>query len=289
MRLSFVFVLFSLSLFAASTPPPSMGSALDFKLSYSHKLMGYASFEGDHGEVAYSQDRVEVGNALFGYSYTRWNFSWKDMQNSDFSQGNPQPLEHLHNHSLTMKLPHVTDDGRMLMGMVMLNSVYEKESSDSYGATVLGYSTLKTDGEGMGTLGFIVFYHPVRTLIYPMGSYAYRMRAKEGWKASIGFPMTYVGYQVSDSLMWMATMSFNAATTRLRDDSTIAPEGYLSLTDYLGGFGFRYFMGDDLTVNATLTSTLYRNVQVFDHDGERTGRYTLNPSYGAQIGLQYRF
>ena len=72
--------------------------------------MGYASFEDDHGEVAYSQDRVEVGNALFGYSYTRWNFSWKDMQNSDFSQGNPQPLEHLHSHSLTMKLPHITDD-----------------------------------------------------------------------------------------------------------------------------------------------------------------------------------
>ncbi len=258
-------------------------------LDLNHQQMGYAGFRGDRGEVAYRQSGLSLGNALFDLSYNHWAFQWRQMEESRFSGGVATPLKELHAYRLGAKLPRATASGQMVMTQLFLNSTFEKEHSKSYGATAALYTTLPSRGEGVFTLGAVAYYHPVRTIGLPIASYNYRMRSREGWQASVGFPSNYIGYHTHHNWMWMANLSFNTATIRLRDESPIAPGGYLSLSDYLGGFGFRYTPTNHLTLTATLNATLYRDILTYDASGSRLDTHRLNPSYGARMGLRYRF
>ena len=283
------FFITLLFLQAADAPPKPVDQMLAFKISLTQQEMGYADLLDDSGKVGYRQRKITAGNTLLNLSYTNWQFMWQGMENSTFASGETRPIKEVHALNLSMRMPVVTETGQMVMTMLILNSVYEVEQSRSYGATGVIYRTNKKSDDVITTLGGIIYYHPVRTIILPIASYNYRMRARDGWKASVGFPTNYIGYHPSEKWMWLANISFNTATVRLREESPISPGGYLSLSDYLGGLGFRYFHNDCITLNASLNMTLYRDLLTYDSDGNELDGHPLQGSYGAQFSLEYIF
>ena len=258
------------------------------KVTFQSDFLSDAKFEGYEGSVKTYKQRIQINNEMIGLSYSRWDFDWNNENDLPFYQGKT-PIDSMNRIRLYANWPVRINDEWFMLNTVNVNSTYEDEMSDSYGAGVTSFFSYKVDDAHSIQLGAFANYHPVKTLVLPVLGYSYRARETDGLKMVIGFPRAYIGYHLNPEILLNAGMVYSQAVIRLADDSGIEPEGYSEAKDFQANVGFRYEINKHFELSADLLYAFKRDFTIYDRNADEVDDYSIEPSFGGIVKLKYRF
>ena len=258
------------------------------KVTYQSDFLSDAKFEGYEGSVKTYKQQLQINNEIVGLSYSRWDFDWKNENELPFYQGKT-PIEAMNRIKLYANWPLRINDEWFMLNTVNVNSTYEEEMSDSYGAGITSFFSYRVDDAHAIQMGAFANYHPVKTLVLPVLGYSYRARETDGLKMVIGFPRAYIGYHLNPDILFNAGMIYSQAVIRLADDSGIEPGGYSEAKDFQANLGLRYEVNKHFEISADLLYAFKRDFTIYDHNADEVDEYSIEPSFGGIVKLKYRF
>lgn len=258
------------------------------KVTFQSDFLSDAKFEGYEGSVKTYKQSIQINNEMFGLSYSRWDFDWNNESDLPFYQGKT-PIDAMNRIKLYANWPLRINDEWFMLNTVNVNSTYEKEMSDSYGAGITSFFSYRVNDDHSIQLGAFANYHPVKTLVLPVLGYSYRARETDGLKMVIGFPRAYIGYHLNPDILLNAGMIYSQAVIRLADQSGIEPEGYSEAKDFQANLGFRYEINKHFEISADLLYAFKRDFTIYDHNADEVDDYSIEPSFGGIVKLKYRF
>lgn len=259
------------------------------KVSLDSSYLSDATINGSEGNVAVTKNRIRINNAIGGISYTNWSFLWNNVGDLPFGNGVDAPIEHMHRVKLNANIPYFINEKWFLLTSLSLNTTFEKEMQDSYGAGIFSFASYKLDSDHSIQMGAFANYHPVSTLALPVISYSYRARKTDGFQLVLGFPRAYAGYFVNDMTLLRGGMIFSQSVIKLSDSSVVEQSGYIEAEDYMGNLGVTYEFTPSFTIDADALYSLKRNFIIYNSAGEEQKNYGINPSFGVNIRLRYLF
>lgn len=284
----FLLLLFaSLSLQASQKPP--LQKMIEARVSLESAYLDTSELDGGDASVQVSKNRLQINNKIAGLSYTNWKFSWHDVGDLDFGDGVHAPIEQMHSIQVNANLPYPINEEWFLLTSVALKSTFEKEKSDSYGVNVFAFASYKMSEEHRFELGAFANYHPTATLALPVISYSYRAMAEDGFKLILGFPRSYLGYNLTPKLLFRSGFIFSQSLIRLADASTISLSGYIEAKDYMSNVGMSYEMGEHFEVQGDLLYGLKREFIIYDAAANELSTYDVANGLGAMLKVMYRF
>lgn len=287
-KISLILSLSALTLFAEEQKLSLLEQITQPKVSFQSDFLSDAKFEGYDGSVKTYKQKIQINNDIVGFSYSRWDFDWKDENDLPFYQ-NKTPIDSMNRLKLFANWPLHINDRWFMLNSVNVNSTYEKEMSDSFGAGIMSFFSYKIDDDHAIQLGAFANYHSVRTLALPVIGYTYRARETDGLKMVLGFPRAYVGYQLSPEILFNAGMIYSQAVIRLADDSGIEPEGYSEAKDFQANIGFRYEINEAFELSADLLYAFKRDFTIYNRYADEVDSYSIEPSFGGLVKLKYLF
>ncbi len=258
------------------------------KVTFQSDFLSDAKFEGYEGSVKTYKQKIQINNEMFGFSYSRWDFDWNNENDLPFYKGKT-PIDSMNRIQINANWPLRINDEWFMLNSVNVNSTYEKEMSDSYGAGITSFFSYKVDEDHSIQLGAFANYHSVKTLALPVIGYSYRARETDGLKMVIGFPRAYIGYHVNPEILLNAGMIYSQAVIRLADDSGIEPEGYSEAKDFQANLGFRYEINKHFELSADILYAFKRDFTIYDRNSNEVDSYSIEPSFGGIIKLKYLF
>ena len=247
-----------------------------------------AKFEGYEGSVKTYKQKNQINNEMFGFSYSRWDFDWRNASDLPFYQGKT-PIDSMNRIRLYANWPLRINDEWFMLNSVNVNATYEEEMNDAFGSGITSFFSYKIDDKHSIQLGAFANYHSVKTLALPVIGYAYRARETDGLKMVIGFPRAYIGYHVNPEVLLNAGMVYSQAVIRLADDSGIEQEGYSEAKDFQANLGFRYEINKHFELSADILYAFKRDFTIYDLNANEVDIYSIEPSFGGIIKLKYLF
>jgi hypothetical protein len=288
MKYSALILGLSALLLAEEQKPTLFDQIIQPKVSFQSDFLSEANFEGFDASVKTYKQQIKINNEIGGISYSRWDFDWNDESGLPFYRGKT-PIEAMESIRLFANLPLPINDEWFMLNSFNVNATYEEEYSDSFGAGVLSFFSYKVNTEHAVQVGILANYHPVKTLVLPVVGYTYRIRETDGLQLLLGFPRAYVGYHLNPKLLLNAGMVFSQAVIRLADESGIEPKGFTEAKDYQSNVGIRYQINDDFELTADLLYAFKRDFTIYNHQADEIDAYSIEPSAGAIVKLQYLF
>ena len=259
------------------------------KISLDTAYLSDANVNGSQGSVRVEKNQIRLNNSIGGISYTNWSFLWNDIASLPFGDGVQNPIKEMHSVKLNANLPYFINEKWFLLASLSLNSTFEKEMGDSYGAGIFAFASYKLSETHTFQMGAFANYHPISTLALPVMSYSYRARQTDGLQVVLGFPRAYVGYFVNEKTLLRGGMIFSQSVIKLSDESVVERSGYIEAEDYMSNFGVSYEFTPSFTLDTDLLYSLKRNFIIYNGAGEEQQRYSINPSFGVGLRLKYLF
>lgn len=280
--------MLTLNLSAEDKNPSLLEQMTQPKMTFQTDYLSDANFEGFHASVKTYKQKIQINNDMFGISYSRWDFDWDNASALPFYKGKT-PIDSMQRIKVNANLPVFINDKWFMLNALNINSTFEKETSNSYGAGILSFLSYKVDNEHAIQIGAFANYHPVKTLALPVLGYTYRIRETDGLSMVLGFPRAYVGYHLTPKLLFKAGMIYSQAVIRLADDSGIEERGYVEAKDFQSNLGLRYEINDNFELSADLLYTFKRDFTIYNNDANEIDSYSIEPSVGAIVKLKYLF
>lgn len=287
-HITFIMALCSALLIAQDQKLSLLEKIAQPKISFQSDFLSDAKFEGYEGSVKTYKQKIQINNEIVGLSYSRWDFDWNNEDDLPFYQGKT-PIDSMNRIRLYANWPLRINDEWFMLNSVNVNSTYEKEMGDSYGAGITSFFSYRVDDDHSIQVGAFANYHPVKTLALPVLGYSYRARETNGLKMVIGFPRAYIGYHLNPAVLLNAGMIYSQAVIRLADESGIEPGGYSEAKDFQANIGLRYEINRHFEVSADLLYAFKRDFTIYDHNADEVDDYSIEPSFGGIIKLKYRF
>lgn len=244
--------------------------------------------DGD-GRVQTLYNRIRVNNDFVGLSYTNRNYDWKNIADLPFGDGTSTPVDQTHELNLGARLPYRFNDRWFMLNSVTLISAFEKQMEDSYSLGLFSFASYALSEKSSLQFGMFAKLHPVTSLVLPIASYSYGMRADEGLGVVVGFPRSYVGYHVSPATLLRVGIRFDQSVTRLAKQSVVEPGGYAEARDYLANAGVVYEANERLRISAEFLYSVGRELKLYRSDGSRADTYRIDPSPGVSAELRWLF
>ena len=258
------------------------------KITFQTDYLSDAKFENSQASVQTSKQKIQINNGIVGFSYSRWDFEWSDAEDLDFYRGKI-PIESMQSLRLYVNYPLPINDEWFMLNMVNISATYEDEYDDAFGAGVSSFFSYKIDDKHSLQIGAFANYHSVKTLVLPVIGYSYRVRERDGLQVVLGFPRAFVGYHLTPKLLLNAGMIYSQAVIRLADDSGIEPQGYIEAKDFQSNIGFRYEVNEHFQLRADMLYAFKRDFNIYNRDAEEIDSYSIEPSLGATVKIQYLF
>jgi len=258
------------------------------KITFQTDYLSDAKFENSQASVQTSKQKIQINNGIVGFSYSRWDFEWSDAEDLDFYRGKI-PIESMQSLRLYVNYPLPINDEWFMLNMVNISATYEDEYDDAFGAGVSSFFSYKIDDKHSLQIGAFANYHSVKTLVLPVIGYSYRVRERDGLQVVLGFPRAFVGYHLTPELLLNAGMIYSQAVIRLADDSGIEPQGYIEAKDFQSNIGFRYELNEHFQLRADMLYAFKRDFNIYNRDAEEIDSYSIEPSLGATVKIQYLF
>lgn len=258
------------------------------KMSFQSDYLSDAKFDGYEGSVKTYKQKIQINNDIAGISYSRWDFDWNNENDLPFYRGKT-PIDSMQRIKLFANWPVPINDKWFMLNMINVNSTFENEMSDSFGAGISSFFSYKLDEDHAIQLGAFANYHSIKTLVLPVLGYSYRARERDGLQMVLGFPRAYIGYHLNPEILLNAGMVYSQAVIRLADDSGIEPQGYNEAKDFQANIGFRYEMNKYFELSVDLLYAFKRDFTIYDHNANEVDDYSIEPSAGAILKLKYIF
>lgn len=259
------------------------------RLSVESSYLGEANLYGYNGGVAVTKNKVSFNNEMVGLSYTNWVFNWNHIDALPFGDGINSPIEQMHSIRLNANLPYRINEKWFLLTSLSATSTFEDERDDSYGAALFSFASYKLSDDHTFEMGAFVNYHPTATLALPALSYSYRARHTDGFQVMIGFPRSYIGYNLNKDMLLRFGMIFSQSLIRLSDHSKIESGGYVESKDYMSNVGFTYALSRELKFETDLLYSIKRDIIFYNKNADELKSYEIEPSFGLNVKLGYLF
>lgn len=259
------------------------------KLSFENSYISDASVSGAEGSVSVKKNTIRLNNQIIGVSYSNWAFDWSDVGSLPFGNGVDNPIEEMHSIRVNATLPYKVNEKWFWLSQLSLNSTFEKEMDDSYGAGFFSFASYKLDEDHSIQIGAFANYHPITTLAMPVMSYSYRAKKRDGFQLILGFPRAYAGYFINSQTLLRTGIIFSQSVIKLADDSTLQKGGYVEAKDYMGNIGVVHELSDDFRLESDLLYSIKRDFILYDDGGVEQQSYSIEPSFGFNLRLRYLF
>ncbi len=259
------------------------------KVSYENSYISDAAVSGSQGSLSVKKNTLRLNNEIIGISYTNWAFDWSDVGSLPFGNRVDDPIEQLHSIRINATLPYSINEKWFWLTQVSLNSTFEKELDDSYGAGFFSFASYRLSSDHSIQMGAFANYHPIRTFGLPVMSYSYRAKERDGFQLILGFPRAYAGYFINSNTLIRTGMIFSQSVIKLSRDSTLQSDGYVEAKDYMGNIGVVYELSDDFRLESDLLYSLKRDFILYNSAGVEQKSYGIDPSFGFNLRLRYLF
>ncbi len=259
------------------------------KLTLESSYLSKANIQGSEGSVEAHKNTLKINNAIVGFTYTNWAFTWDNVQELPFGDKSTQPIKEMHALKINLTAPYFVDKKWFILSMVSLRSSFEKSIDGSYGATVFSFASYKVDSDHTIQMGAFANYHKVSTLALPVLSYSYRARQSNGLQVVLGFPRTYIGYHANKASLFKLGIIFSQSVIKLSDGSSIENGGFIETKDYMGNLGLSYEFNKHLRLESNILYSIKRDFIIFDSQGNKQSSHSIEPSLGANIKAVWLF
>lgn len=259
------------------------------KLTINSSYLSDANVEDSSGSVQVAKNSIRLNNAIGGVSYTNWSFLWNNIASLPFGDGTKDPIKHMHKFKANLNIPYFASDKWFVLTSLSINSTFEKQTQDSYGAGLFSFASYKLDEDHSFQMGAFANYHPISTLALPVVSYSYRARKNNGLQVVLGFPRAYAGYYLNDTLLLRSGFIYSQSVIKLSDSSSISQAGYIEAKDYMGSFGLVYEATENFVIDGDILYSIKRDFTIYNHSGVEEDTYSIKPSLGVSLRLKYLF
>jgi len=259
------------------------------KLSLESSFLSKADVEGSEGNVEVQKNTAKINNDIIGFSYSNWAFDWGNVEDLPFGDQKSQPIEEMHAFKLNLTAPYFINKKWFILSSISIRSAFEDSMGGSYGGTIFSFASYKIDDDHALQMGAFANYHKVSTLALPVISYSYRARQRDGLRVILGFPRTYIGYQVTRETQLKLGVIFSQSLIKLSKDSTIENSGYIEAKDYMSNLGISHQFNKHLRLEGNLLYSLKRDFTIYNSQGDEQSSYSINPSLGASVRAVWLF
>lgn len=267
----------------------SLEKILQPKLSIESSYLGDSILNENMGSVSIKKNEFKVNNEIIGLSYTNFNFDWKHLHNLPFGNKTSHPINKIHSFKMNVNIPYFINDNWFMLTAFEIESTFEDELDESFSAGVLSGLIYKLNEDHSIAFGIFGKYHPASSIILPGFSYNYRAREDSGFKFILGFPKTYISYNLNYDTSIRMGMIYSNSVIKLKDNSTIEDSGYIESTNIMTNIGVSYNINQDFLIESDLVYSLERNFVVYSQNGIQLNKYSLKPSLGINFKLTYKF
>lgn len=285
------FFLFGVILHAEQAPlkEDALEQMLKPRVTFDSSYLSDADVIDSGGSVAVTKNRIALANEIGSISYTNWSFLWNNIAALPFGNGVDKPIEQMHSVKVSANIPYFINEKWFWLTSLSINTTFEKEMKDSYGAGIFSFASYKLSDDDTIQMGIFANYHPTSTFGLPVISYSYRARKSDGFQFVLGFPRTYVGYYLSDAVLLRFGMIFSQSLIKLGDKSAIETAGYIEAKDYMSNLGISYAFDPKLTLETDILYSIKRDFTLYNSAGDEGQSYAIAPSLGVSFHLKYLF
>ncbi|KMY68344.1 hypothetical protein AAU61_01220 [Desulfocarbo indianensis] len=271
---------------AAASPsasPPDFTAKLDLA------MVGEADVGGGGGFSAMT-GRLDLDYKGFSFQYQRNSYQWSDLGQLPFGNGQDDPWESLQKVGISYTHRGAISDNMDYMAMAGVSSTFEEEMEDSYNVQGMMTATYRLTPLWRVSFGLAARYHKVETTLLPIAGISYNLATPQGLFASLGFPVTVVGYRFKHgwSLNWGA-LEFNNNYYRLADDSTVRPRGFLETRDLISSFWVAYQPRKNIKLEAGIHYLFNRELNTYDQEGENEQDHDVDNAWGGFLRVRLEF
>lgn len=258
-------------------------------ISYQNVYINDSGINGNEGELSSVAHKLKLSNQLFFFDYERWNINWQDVSELPFGDKKSDPISDMQRFNLFGRYGVKLNANDIFITAVGVESVFEKETNDSYSAQALGMIRKKLTSNHAITFGALYRYHKVRSRILPIVGWSYRERKPIGLSATVGFPRTRLTYGFNKHWSVLGTFQYDQFLGKLAKDSVISADGYAEFETYklnLDGV-YRFNKHLKLQVGAFIAPE-YRFI-IYGSDEGREESYRVTPTWGTRLKISYQF
>lgn len=284
---SFLFILLIPSLLHGeeATKKSLLERMMEPKFTLDGAYMQRANIKDSDGSVQVTKNRVQINNSIASFSYTNWRFDWDKVSELPFGDGVHHPVEEMHGLNFSLSKSYRINERWFTLSSVSLNSTFENDPKNSLSLGIFSFASYIIDSDNTVQMGLFGNYHPVSSLFFPIVSYSYRARHKDGMQVILGFPHTHIGYHLNRDTLVRFGMVFSTSLIRLSDNSAVEPEGFNQFQDYMGNFGISYELNKSIKLMGDLLYAIKRDFTIYNKDGTKLDSYEIEPSPGLMFKL----
>ncbi|MDY0136016.1 MAG: hypothetical protein RBS36_02480 [Thiomicrospira sp.] len=259
------------------------------KIELEHDYYQAAKFKDSQGKLNLNVTKLAFSNRYVQLGYQHWGIHSDSVAGLPFGDGVNQPITRLHSLNVgTGYMMRLSEDSRWL-NRISLGLHYEKEIDDATNVNLLSMwmKSLTPDLELIA--GASYGYHPVHSKLLPVIGLSYRAQAQEGWGATLGYPRSFVSYGFSPRWQWSSGVAYQRLVARLAKDSKIEAAGYAEIRNWQGDMRLTYRPNAQWQVFTSVRYIPFYEFETYNRRGHSLTTYSLEPTWGAGVGVRYQF
>lgn len=261
-----------------------------FSIGLGNSYTGEADIEDDRGGYSLFSTELAAQYLFLSAGYERSDYSWNDRSRLPFATGST-PWDTLHSLELGANWKDGISGNWGYFAHGGMDAAFEKEMSDSMGATLLGGATYAL-GEGWeirAGLGGRV--HPLKNSLFPVIGLSWEDTSNDGLKRffSMGFMEMEAGYALSEQFMIRGAFCNEGGTYRLADDSEVAREGYAEMSGNHLGLYLDWTPISDLMFTVGAEYRLERTITTYNSDGDKIDEYEVDEAPAVTASMNWSF
>lgn len=251
-----------------------------------------ADYKDSDASSSVAGGRVRLNAGGFSLSYEGKHYSWDNVDQLSFGNGNDDPWNTLHRISVGYTHNGAINKNWFYGAGITGTSAFEEEIRGSFGGAVRGHVGYIFNKNWKAIIGARGFVNSLRFSAMPYAGLMYEGFDDQGagFFMNVGLPSNEAGYAFSKTSKIRASFKVDGKTYRLKDDSSVAQEGYVEISSMVAGiyYDWKPFKGFSLSLGPEYYFS--RETKTYDKHGDRFGDITEQDSaLGGTLSFKYSF
>ncbi|ACS81459.1 DUF6268 family outer membrane beta-barrel protein [Maridesulfovibrio salexigens] len=285
-------ILAFLILCCASTAAAGEGSLFEpISVRVTGKYLSDADYKDSDGSSSIAGGQMRVNAGGFSFSYEGQHYSWDNVGQLNFGNGQDDPWNTLHRFSLGYSLNGAINENWFYGAGITGTSAFEEQMEDSFGGALRGHIGYFFNDNLKALIGLRAFANSIRVSAMPYFGVNYTDYAADGsgYFVNLGMPATEVGYSFDKVSTLRAAFNFDGKTYRLKDDSSVSDAGYIETSSMKFGVYYDYKPIKNCSISIGPEYVFARETKFFDKNGDKFGSEDQEAAFGAFFNLRYKF
>ncbi|NDV22416.1 DUF6268 family outer membrane beta-barrel protein [Desulfovibrio sp. JC022] len=255
------------------------------------KFISDADYKDSDGSSSVAGGQVRLNAGGFSLSYEGQHYSWDNVDQLSFGNGQDDPWNTLHR--LSVGYSH---NGRITQKVfygvgITGTSAFEEQMQDSFGGALRGHIGYFFNENLKALVGLRAFANSIRVSAMPYFGINYTDFAADGsgYFVNLGMPSTELGYSFDDVSTIRTAFNFDGKTYRLKDDSAVSDAGYVQMSSMKLGVYYDYKPTKNCSISIGPEYVFARETKFFDKSGDKYGSEDQESAFGAFFNLKYKF